>query len=67
MGGLTGAIAMRAAELRARYGLRTPDAIHCATALAARCDGLLTNDKAFLRISAELPIYLFDASAQGPK
>lgn len=32
-----GALAERAAELRARYGLRTPDAIQAAAALAAGC------------------------------
>ena len=38
-------IAEEAAELRARYNLRTPDAIHLATAIHARATSFLTNDK----------------------
>lgn len=34
-----------AAELRARHGLKTPDALHLAAALIARCDEFWTNDK----------------------
>ncbi|MDX2141680.1 MAG: type II toxin-antitoxin system VapC family toxin [Chloroflexota bacterium] len=44
------AIARRAAELRARYGLRTPDALHLATAIETRCDAFLTNDHALTRV-----------------
>jgi predicted nucleic acid-binding protein len=36
-----------AATLRARYGLRTPDAIICATAFSAGCSYLVTNDDKF--------------------
>ncbi|MGF1503674.1 MAG: type II toxin-antitoxin system VapC family toxin [Anaerolineae bacterium] len=39
-------IARSAAELRAHYNLRTPDARHIATAISAGCDAFLTNDKA---------------------
>jgi uncharacterized protein len=35
---------LRAAELRARSGLRTPDALHVACAQHHRCDELWTND-----------------------
>jgi len=35
-------IAERAAELRAKYGLKTPDAIHMATALKTHCQAFLT-------------------------
>ncbi len=52
-------IAARAARLRARYGLRTPDTIHCATALESRCDAIVTTDKRFQRIEPELPVWLF--------
>ncbi len=58
---LDAATAARAAEVRARYGFRTPDAIHWATALSTGCDAFLTNDVAFLRSAAELPVYLFAA------
>ncbi len=34
----------QATELRARYGFKTPDAIHLASAIAAGCDIFLTND-----------------------
>jgi predicted nucleic acid-binding protein len=35
----------RAAEIRASYGLKTPDAIHLAAATLAGCDVFLTNDR----------------------
>lgn len=35
----------RATELRARHGLKTPDALHLAAALSAGCDEFWTNDK----------------------
>ncbi len=35
---------VQAAELRARFGLRTPDALHLACAQQHRCDALWTND-----------------------
>lgn len=44
-------VAGRAADLRARYNLRTPDALHLATALAAGCDAFLTNDLALKRVT----------------
>lgn len=37
-------IAEEAAELRAKYNLRTPDAIHLATAIVAKADVFITND-----------------------
>lgn len=39
------AIAEHAAVLRARHGLRTPDALQIAAALNAGCEAFLTNDK----------------------
>ena len=53
------AIADLAAQLRARYRLRTPDAVQAATALEARATGFVTNDAAFRRV-AELDVFLFD-------
>ncbi len=52
-------IAEQAAVLRAKYNLRTPDALHIATALVSRCDGFLTNDKGFRRV-AEITILVID-------
>ena len=42
--GLTAAVCDRAAELRARYGFKTPDALHLAAAIVHGCDRFLTND-----------------------
>lgn len=39
----------RATDLRARYGLRTPDAIHLATAIEEHADQSLTGDAALAR------------------
>jgi predicted nucleic acid-binding protein len=39
-----------AAQLRATYRLRTPDALQAATALRAQASGFLTNDPVFARI-----------------
>lgn len=52
-------IADRAAELRARHNLRTPDAIQAATALDARATGFVANDQAFRRVDG-LEVFLFD-------
>lgn len=41
---LTRAVFERAASLRAEHRLKTPDAIHLATALEGGCDELWTND-----------------------
>jgi len=40
-----------AASLRAEFGLRTPDAIHLATALTNECEEFWTNDEKLLRVS----------------
>ena len=42
--------AIMAARLRARYELKTPDALHVAAALEARCEAFLTNDKGIQRV-----------------
>ena len=47
-------IYLEAAELRARFGLRTPDALHLACAQHHRCDALWTNDGRFGRASGGL-------------
>jgi len=41
------AILLESARIRALYGGRTPDAIHCATALHTECTGLLSSDAGF--------------------
>jgi predicted nucleic acid-binding protein len=36
---------LQAAQLRARFGLKSPDALHLATAQHHRCEALWTNDE----------------------
>ena len=58
---LTTEISMEAARLRATYGLRTPDAIHSATAIVNQATGILTNDKHLRKIGREgISVWLFD-------
>lgn len=40
-----------AAALRAKYGFKTPDAIHLAAAMESKCDIFLTNDQRLGRCS----------------
>ncbi|MCP5096266.1 MAG: type II toxin-antitoxin system VapC family toxin [Chloroflexi bacterium] len=42
---LTRAMMDQATAIRAQYGFKTPDAIHLACAITAKCDLFLTNDK----------------------
>lgn len=42
---ITRAVLRAAAQLRAAHNIKTPDAIHLATALIARCPVYLTNDR----------------------
>jgi predicted nucleic acid-binding protein len=55
--GLTEPIIEQASELRARYGIKTPDAIHLATAITFGADYFITNDKKLKRVK-EIPIKL---------
>lgn len=41
---ITATIAIRAAEIRAKYNSRTPDALQVATAIVRNADYILTND-----------------------
>lgn len=57
---LSSEIAVAAAQLRAAYQLRTPDAIHLATARYAGARGFITNDKELRKIAAgDFEILLF--------
>ena len=49
-----------AAGLRVASSIKTPDSIHAATALSARCTSFLTNDKAFSRV-ADLYVQVLDS------
>ena len=55
----TSEIAISAAAIRARYGLRTPDAMHAATAVKSDCDAILTNDRHFRRLQ-DLNVLVLD-------
>jgi len=49
----------QAANLRATTNLKTPDAIHAATALSVNCSQFITNDKGFRNILG-LPIAILN-------
>ncbi len=56
-------IALKAAQLRAKYGLKPPDAIHLATAIERNCEYFVTTDNGFGNNTEELKIiYLPDVS-----
>lgn len=58
---VSASIADAAARLRAAHGLRTPDALHVATALDQRVDCLVTNDRRLRRVEPEgIRIWIFD-------
>ena len=50
IGGINEAIVEIASDLRATYGISTPDAIHIATAIDAGAQKFITNDKRLKRI-----------------
>jgi predicted nucleic acid-binding protein len=56
---ITSRIAESAAALRARYNLRTPDALHVAAGIDARCDAFLTNDAGIKRVT-EIAVLVLD-------
>ena len=47
---VTRAVLVRAAEIRARYGLRTPDAVMVATAIESGATLSVTNDSAWRKV-----------------
>jgi predicted nucleic acid-binding protein len=47
---VTTSIAERAARLRVEHNLRTPDALHLATAVLTGCEAFLTNDQRLKRV-----------------
>ncbi len=57
---ITKPVLEQAARLRATTNLKTPDAIHAATALLEGCALVLTNDPAFRRVSGLNVVVLSD-------
>ncbi len=51
---------VRAAELRARHGIRTPDALHLAAAQMHGCDQLWTNDNRMAAAAGGLDVVVMD-------
>lgn len=51
--------AERAADLRARYGFRLPDALQLAVAIGERCEAFLPNDRRLARVT-ELRVLVLD-------
>ena len=56
---ITTDIAESAADIRVRYNIKTPDALHIATAINTQCDVFVTNDSQLLRIK-ELRVVVLD-------
>ena len=52
-------VAQIAAELRAKFGVRLPDAIQVAAAILAKCEAFITNDRS-LRQIIDIPILILD-------
>lgn len=48
---ITDTVLRYAAELRANHNLKTPDAIHAATAITSGCQHLIANDNGFRRLT----------------
>jgi predicted nucleic acid-binding protein len=53
------AVSRKAAELRATYNLKTPDALHVASAITSGCDSFLTNDTGIKRVT-EITVLILD-------
>ena len=60
---ITEPILRDAARLRAQFNLKTPDAIHAATALSVGCAQFITNDLIFRRVPGLNVIVLRDLSS----
>jgi len=64
---ITASMAERAAELRANYRLKTPDALQIAAALQAGCEGFVTNDRQLQRVKELRVVVLDDLSLDLPE
>jgi predicted nucleic acid-binding protein len=57
---ITREVAHRAADLRAKFGLRAPDALQIAACLQAGCTVFITKDKALERLSPVMDVVILD-------
>ena len=57
-------IALGAAQIRAKYNLKLPDAFQIAVALTTNCDAFFTNDAIFKRIT-EIQVLVLDDFEEG--
>jgi predicted nucleic acid-binding protein len=57
-------VAQRAAGIRARNGIRTPDAFQIAAAIEAGCDAFLTNDSKLARVT-EIRVIVLNSLSLG--
>ncbi len=64
---ITQGILEEAAKLRATIGLRTPDALHAATAILNKCTLFVTNDSTFRNLRDANVVVLKDILGQGGK
>ena len=55
---------VEAAGLRAKYGLRLPDALQLASCLEADVDAFITNDKSLLRVEQTRVLLISDLASQ---
>lgn len=49
-----------AADIRARFGLRTPDALHVAVAQVHHCDALWTSDRRLNTVAGAMRFQIFE-------
>lgn len=63
---VTAGVARHAAQLRAKYNLRTPDALHVAAMLESGCDAFLTNDVGIKRVTELRILVLADLEFESP-
>lgn len=57
---LTKNLVNRIVDLRAKYNLKTPDAIHLATAIEHKADVFITNDRQLKKVKEISTLYLGD-------
>lgn len=62
---LDASVFVRAAELRADFGLKTPDAVHLAAAQVSGCAELWTNDRRLAAASHGLAVDIVSAGLPG--